>query len=263
MLTGKLNRYIVYFFLILAIYSCYKGYKWLDSSSTNLYKIALDPSWEPLTFYGKEVNVTTFSIDLLFAIARDEKIQVEVIKATRSRLLELLDEGKVTAILTPLLPNGRNEDIYLFSEPYLKFGAVLVVKKGFKIESIEKLPKQRIAVMRGSPILFHLTLDPTVIVIPYESPIMALDELAKGGVDAVLMDQLLSFLYFGELYKDRLQVATLPLTKDGLRLVTLKDKEGEDLIDAFNRGLKSVRGSGLYKELLTRWELFDPEEIKN
>lgn len=263
MFKGTLNRYIVYFFAIMAIYCSYKGYKWLNAPSDNIYKVAFDPTWAPLSFYGKEVNVTTFSIDLLFAVAREERLQVEVIKAGHSRLLEMLEEEKVSAVLTSLLPTGRNEEIYLFSEPYLKFGAVLVVKKGVKIETIEKLPKQRVGVMRGSPILFHLTLDPTVIVIPYESPLMALDELASGRVDAVLIDQLLSFLYFGELYKDKLQVATLPLTEDGLRLVTLNDQEGDLLIKAFNEGLKSVKEKGIYKELLMRWDIFDPEDIKN
>ncbi len=36
------------------------------------------------------------------------------------------------------------------------------------------------------------------------------------NVDIVLMDQLLTYLYFGAVYRDRLKVATLPLSNEGL-----------------------------------------------
>ena len=54
---------------------------------------------------------------------------------------------------------------------------------------------------------------------------------------------------------------TPPLTQEGLRLVTLKNEKGQQLIDAYNEGLDRLKEAGTYDKLLEKWGLINPEKF--
>lgn len=194
-------------------------------------------------------------------IAKQEHFQVEIMRTGFKRLMDLLDDGLVDGVLTSITPDEIAEERYYFSEPYYRFGAVLVVRKDFDFSSLKSLPNKRIGVKRGSSILYHTSIDPSVSIIPYDSSLMALDDLVRDRVDGVIMDQLLAYNYFGGAYRNQLKVATLPLTLEGLRLVTLQESYAEELIEKFNKGLKKLQEDGIYEKLLLDWDLYNPEKL--
>jgi ABC-type amino acid transport substrate-binding protein len=246
---------------LCAVFFLYIGFRWISPSLPSVYKVAIDSTWYPMNFYGREPSITAFSIDVLFSIARREKIQVDLVHSGPKRILELLDDELVHGILTGMKPDPKLEETYYFSEPYYKFGAVLVIRKEDDFTSLLNLPNKRVAVRRNSPILFKVQVDPNATIIPYDAPVGAFEQLVRGEVDAVVIDKLLAYLYYGGSYLDKLKVVTLPLTTDGLRLVTLQDSAGEALIEAFNEGLKQIKEEGVYNEFLRQWDLYNPEKI--
>jgi polar amino acid transport system substrate-binding protein len=264
---GKLYKYIrpvAYFILsIIVLFGGYRACLWVLPPAPDVYKIAIDSTWYPLSLYGKDSAFTAFSIDVLFAIAKREKVKVEIVRSGPKRLLELLDDGQVHGILTGIRKQQVPEEQYYFSEPYYRFGGVLIIRKNDSFSSLMDLPSKRIAVKRNSPILFRVQIDPRVSVIPFDSPVAALDQLMKGDLDGVIMDQLLAYLYFAGVYQDQMKVVTLPLTMDGLHLMTLQDDVGEGLIEVFNEGLQLLKEDGTYLKFLKQWDLYDPEVIQN
>lgn len=249
------------FLLLLLLFGIYRSYRWISPSNPEVYRVAIDSTWYPLTLFGKEPAITAFSIDMMFSIAKREKIKIELVQSGPKRILELLDDGQVHGILTGLKPDPKLEETYYFSEPYYRFGAVLVIRKEDTFNSLMTLPNKRIAVRRNSPILFKVQVDPKAIIMPFDSPVGAFEQLSRGEVDAVVIDQLLAYLYFGGSYKDKLKVVTLPLTIDGLRLVTLQDDAGESLIELFNDGLRQIKEEGVYSKFLIQWDLHNPESL--
>jgi polar amino acid transport system substrate-binding protein len=108
-------------------------------------------------------------------------------------------------------------------------------------------------------VLYRLQLNCQVTIIPYTNELSALHALSENKLDAVIVDQLLTYLYFGALYPDQLQVVTQPLTNEGLRLMTFK-KDAE-LVKKFNAGLQNLKDNGTYDRLLTNWDIYDPEIV--
>lgn len=263
---NKFKRYFYWggyalLFLILG-WGGLRIFHWVSPPTPEVYKVAIDSTWYPLSLYGKDSAFTAFSIDLLFAIAKREKIKVEVIRSGPKRLIELLEDEKVHAVFSSIRPDAEKEAEFLFSEPYYRFGAVLIFRREDPFTTLKDLPKKRIAVKRNSPILYRIQLDPNAEVVPFDSPIAALDQLTRNEVDGVIMDQLLAYLYVSGFYTSKLKVVTLPLTTDGLRLVTCKGDIQEELITSFNAGLLKIKEDGVYVQLLKQWDLYDPGLIE-
>lgn len=253
-------------YIALSLFVLFGGYRaclWVMPPKPEVYKIAIDSSWYPLSLYGKDSAFTAFSLDMLFAVAKKEKIKVEIVYSGPKRLLELLDDGQVHGILTGIRRQQVPEGEYYFSEPYYRFGGILIIRKEDSFSSLMDLPSKRIAVKRNSPILFRVQIDPRVSIVPFDSPVVALDQLTRGYLDGVIMDQLLAYLYFAGAYQSQLKVVTLPLTTDGLHLVTLQDREGEKLTELFDQGLQAIKEDGTYLKFLDQWDLYDPEVLKN
>lgn len=256
-----LKRGLTFLLILIVFWGGVRACYWISPSEPDLYRIGIDSTWYPMNLYGKEQQFTAFANDLLSKIAQNQQLHVEIVRSGPKVLQDLLDDGKYNGILSSINPDLQGEDKYYFSEPFYRLGAVFVVRKDFDFKSLQNLPQMRIGVNRGSSILYHMQIDPSISVQPYTSPLIALDNLIRGELDGVVMDQLLAYLYFGSLYGDKLKIATLPLTVEGLRLVTLQDKLGADLIDKFNIGLKNLKADGTYKLLLQKWDLFNPEQM--
>lgn len=257
------HKLISFFLLILAGFALSRGYnkihEWTSPPPT--YVIGIDPTWHPLNLHGVEHSMSAFASDLILAVAKDQGMKVQLIKSGHKCLIDMLDDGIVDGVLTPVTKSLNHE--YYYSEPAYRYGAVIIVKRSSGIKSLSDLEKKRVAVKRGSPILYRLSLDPKVIVVLYEKPTIAMDNLKKGEYDAVVMDQLLTFLYFGGTYQDGLTAIGLPLTSEAIRLMTLKDKSKEGLIEKFNAGLQNLKENGTYHKLLEDWGLYDPESLKS
>lgn len=259
--TGRwLKRFVKFGSLFLLIFLIYRLVHALTPSPPEVYRLGMDPDWYPLALYGKEHHITFFSTELLTEIAQDQDINIELQKVTHKRLFELLDQGLVDGILTSVLPDRNHLHRYDFSESYYPYGAVLVTKKGSSIRSLGDVENKRLGVKRSSPVLFRVPISAQVYVTPYDNFLMALHALSEGKVDAVLLDQLLFYVYFSPLYPGQLQVVTMPLTEEGLRLATLKGKE-ETLIQKFNSGLEDLKKKGTYQQLLSEWDLYHPNQL--
>ncbi len=97
-------------------------------------------------------------------------------------------------------------------------------------------------------------------VVPFTNEKAALQALSENQVDAVIVDQLLTYLYYGAFYPDQLTVVTQPLTNEALRLMTLKNDD--ELVEMFDEGLSNLKSEGTYDALLTQWGIYDPEIVK-
>ncbi|KAF3363065.1 putative bacterial extracellular solute-binding protein [Chlamydiales bacterium STE3] len=246
------------FFVISAFLFLFFGIRACSSyfnPNIPVYRIARDPTWHPLQLYNKENNITAFSGELLAEIAEEQNLKVELFSSGSQNLFEGLDYQTVDAVLSSLNPDLVAKGSYFFSEPYYSFGAVIVVPANSKIAALEDLSNKVVAVKRGSSVLFNLPLASSAIITPYDSPTFVLNELILNRIDAVIMDQFTAYLFLSEFFRNRLKVASLPITIEGLRLITKKDAKGAFLIKKFNEGLKALKENGTYDLLLNKWDL--------
>lgn len=239
---------------LLLVRSCYQ----YVFKTVEPFVIARDATWYPLSFAGKEKNMLGFSDDLLIEIARLKNLQINLTQASRGDLFEMLDYGGADAILTSLTPTSTTSEQYLFSSIYYPLGAVLLVEPSSKIYSLADMEGKYLGVLRGSPVLFNITKYPPLKVVPYDRQTKMLEDIIDDKIDGALLNQLVAFNLVNGYYKGRLQIVTQPLTNEGLRLAAYHSSKNQQFINAFNEGLEELSASGKYKELLLKWDLYDP-----
>ncbi|NGX37747.1 MAG: Arginine-binding extracellular protein ArtP [Chlamydiae bacterium] len=242
------NKCIFCFLLLFALFSC-------DGKRTpSTYEIGIDPSWYPLQVPGQEKNILAFSIELLTTIAKKEDLQLAVMQRNWDNLLWGLRAEKYPAALSTMRPYTFYQKEYSFSQAYLMTGPVLVVPKNAKAKNIDDMQGKEMGVVRGSSAALLLQTVPGVMLQGYDSIATTLEALDQQQVDGAVIEVLMAQDYVRNLYADTLKVVGLPMSDEGLRLVSLFHYAPQ-LMERFDKGLMKMKKSGEYDNLLTKWGL--------
>ena len=240
-------------YAVIMLFCCI-GCEKADSSSVRSYRVARDPTWYPLNFMGKGDNVLAFSDELLNQMAYIEGFNVDILQDGWDNIIFDLSKGHYDAILTSLEPTEQYRARYSFSDVYLHVGDVIVVRADSPVLTLQDLEGKILAVKNQSLSLLTLEEFPDVVTEKYHNTANVLESLEAGVYDGVVMGILPAYAFTENIYKGRLRVCDMMLTKTGLRLMTLKGKNKE-LIQSFNTGLNSIKKSGGYDSLLRKWDL--------
>ncbi|GAB4231918.1 MAG: hypothetical protein Tsb0021_10460 [Chlamydiales bacterium] len=209
---------------------------------------------------GKENNLLGFIDELISTIAREKKINIQFVSTAPNTLISGLDNDRYEAVVTQLTPSILNRQRFLFSDPLLRLGPVLVVHQESTIRSLSQLKEKIIGIQRGSASAFDTVRFPAVIITPYENLMLALDTLSRRRIDAVIMEAIPAYVYTQSFYRDDLKIATPPLTDFGLRLMTKTNQD--NFMKLFDKGLEEIKEKGIYEDLIKKWGLFDPDKIQ-
>lgn len=223
------------------------------------YHIAQDPFWYPLNLLGKESSVTAFADDLLIAISQKQSIPIEIISTSSYQLLEGLENENYDGALTALIPTPQTRVTFLFSNPFLTLGPVLIVLENSPIKSLSEMNDKIVGMGSDFSFIFDIAKYPQFIIKRYDIPTNALEDLVAGKIDGVIMGAFPAYTYANGGYKGKIKIISTPLTQEGLRLITLHNTAGEALIKNFNDGLDSLKKSGTYDALINKWGLVRTE----
>jgi ABC-type amino acid transport substrate-binding protein len=218
------------------------------------YSIGRDMSWFPLTLYQQLPNLNAFTNALVQEIAKVEDVPLHIYNIDWGQLFQILEEGEVAGIFTSLSPNVITKEKYTFSAPFLALGPVLIVPYESKATSLADLEGKIVSVNQFDETSLMVQQYPSIIIRLYQNRATALETLANGEVDAVLMSILDAQALVFQLYREKLKIVTGPLNNKALRLITLKDKH-DSLIRHFNQGLETLLSSGKYDFLRHHYQL--------
>lgn len=244
---------VICVFIGLSIKSC------SSPPPSKVYRIGRDLNWYPGRAMGKQNNLLAFLDDLIFLVANEENLHVELTSSFASNLFKGLDNHAFDAIVSSVLPTPVSREDYVFSDPIFLLGPVLIVPKNSKIATLTEMENKIIGIRSGSSVVFDVERFPNIDIISYDNVLIALDSLTRGNIDGVILDLIPAQIYVTSLYKNQLKIVTDPLTKEGLRLVAVKNPEGTHFIEIFNKGLKEAKTSQAYNALLKKWGLFNFE----
>lgn len=254
----KLKIYSIFFLLlsvalISLVNSCSK-----PSQTRKTVLIGRDTTWYPLTVMGKEQSLQGFMDELLLSVAAKHNLEVIFVPTSANQLIDRLEMGSLDVVISNLQPTHSNQEAFEFSDPLFLTGPVLVTPINSTITQLKQLERKSIGVRVSSSTTLNLLKSSSMTVVPYDSLTTAMNSLTLGQTDALLVDALPAYALISSLYKGKLKIATSPLTNEGLRLITLKDPEGERLIKVVNEELILLKENGTFNTLLKRWDLFDP-----
>jgi len=218
------------------------------------FVVATDASFPPMEFVDESKNIVGFDIDLLKAIAADQKFEVEFNNVAWDGIFAGLEAGQYDAIMSSVTVTDERKQKYNFSDGYFDANqAIVVVADNADIKDEKGLTGKKIGVQietTGAIALRSLGLEPK----QYDSPDLAMQDMVNGNLDAVVVDTPVAanFALQSEQFKGKLKIASEIVTNEVYAL-TVQKGDPKGLLPLFNAGLANVKASGEYGKIYEKW----------
>ncbi len=224
---------------------------------SKIFVIARDPSWYPLDLMGKEKSVVAFTNDLLLYIAQEKSVRLQLISVSANAIFEGLESEKYNAIISSLMPNPENNQIYNFSDTFFFVGPVLIVPTESTITSFDQMSDKVIGIPSNPNISINIGRYKSFYK-PYENMTEAFTDLYRNGIDGILLPVMQANTYIDTFHKGAFKIVSVPLSDLGLRLVAKQSNESDYVLHLFDEGLKEAIKNGTYNALCKKWGLINP-----
>ena len=222
-------------------------------AETKKYVIATNVFFAPFEFQNDAGEYVGIDIDLLEAIAQDQGFTYELRHMTFSEVLQAVAEGQVDGALAGISITEERKEFFDYSESYFEGGIVLGTDASRRdINSYEDLAGKTVAV---------------AVAAGTEAEAFAESIQERYGFEIVIFQE------FKDVYTDVLEGNSQAFFEDypvlgyiisqGLQFKIISDIERKspygfivpkgqnpELLEMFNEGLKNLKKSGKYEEIL-------------
>lgn len=201
-------------------------------------------------------NIVGFDIDLINAIAKDQKFEVEIKNTAWDGIFAGLDGGAYDAILSSVTITDERKKSYDFSDPYFDANQAIVVRTDDStIKSEQDLAGKTVGAQIGTTGAIYVgdKLKEATLK-QYDTPDLAVMDLVNKNIDAVLVDTPVAANYAlqAEQYKGKLKMAAQIVTDERYGL-TVQKGDPKKFLALFNAGLKNVKANGEYDKIYQKW----------
>lgn len=225
-----------------------------DTAKTDkVYKIATDTTFAPFEFENEKGEMVGVDLDILKAISEDQGFQYELVVAGFSAAVTGLEAGEYDGVIAGMSINPEREAKYDFSEPYYDSGVGMAVSADSDIASYEDLKDKTVAAKIGTE---GCTFAES-IADQYGFTIIQFEDSASMYQDVLAGNSVACFEDYPVLGYEISRGTALKLPLDMERgssygFATLKG-ENPELVEMFNAGLKNLKDSGKYDEILNTY----------
>lgn len=215
--------------------------------------IGMDDSFPPMEFRDSSNNLQGFDIDLANEISKRLNIKVEFMPTDWNGVIQSLNAKRFDIILSALSVTPEREQQIAFSKPYLEDNQVIVVaKNNTDITEPEDLKGKIVGVQLGST--SEEAMKPLVNTIKevkkYERNTQALEDLAIGRTQAVVVDELVGRYYIKE-HSDKYKILSKPLTREPVAVGFRKDDTTTK--EKFDKALDEMKKDGTMENISKKW----------
>lgn len=222
------------------------------------YTVGSELSYPPFQFMkDSQGGVDGFEMELLQAIAKAEKFNVNIINTPRNTAMQTLNSGERDIWASAFSINPETEANAELSKPFLDFEFTIYVldndaNKGLVSPASFKGKKLSVSQFSkyATDAATRLTESPKNVI---ASPTLylALKEVYLKQADGVLSDS--RVLAYHKLKNPEIKTRSIPLGDPPKHLVFLVKKGRTDLIEKLNSGLDKVKADGTYTQLVKKW----------
>jgi len=217
--------------------------------------VASDATWPPLEMLDAEKNVVGYSIDYLKAVAKEAGLPVTFRNTAWDGIFAALESRQADIIASSVTITDRRKKAMGFTEPYCEIRQAVVVPVGSSIKGLEDLKGLKEGGQIGTTGLIETMPKSKVdaVIKTYDEVGLALEDLAKGNIDAVVCDSPVAQFYANKKdeYKGKLRIAHITDDVEYYGFALRKDDQA--LIDALNKGIAAVKAKGLDKAIIEKW----------
>ncbi len=219
------------------------------------FVIASDAAFPPMEFVDANKKIVGFDIDLINAIATDQKIAIEVKNTAWDGIFAGLEAGQYDAILSSVTITDERRQKYDFSEGYFDANQGIVVRtEDTAIKAAANLAGKTVGVQIETTGAIEVRKIAGAKVKQFDTPDLAFLDLLNKNVDAVVVDTPVAadFALNSPQFKGKLKIANEIVTKEAYGL-TVKKGDPKKLLPMFNAGLKNLKASGEYVKIYEKW----------
>ncbi len=240
--------------LTFALGGCSSGKTADEGNAGKKYIIATDTTFAPFEFQNEAGAYVGVDIELLAAIAADQKFQYDLQTLGFSAAVTALESSQADAVIAGMSITDERSQKYDFSDAYYDSGVVMAVKSdNDTIKSYADLKGKKVAVKTGTEgaTFAESIKDEYRFEVSYfdESPFMY-EEVKAGNSVACFEDY--PVMGYGISQGNGLKMVTDMEKGSSYGFAVLKSKNPE-LIEMFNKGLKDIKESGEYQKILDKY----------
>ena len=218
----------------------------------NRIKVGMSGSYKPYTYIDDKGELTGFDVDVWKEIGKRLDREVEFVTSDFSGLFGMLDVGQIDTIANQITVTEARTEKYLFTSPYVYYGAQLLTKEGREdIYDLESLKGKKVAVSLGSnyeEMLRTYDVDGEIEVVTYDSGPGAYQDVALGRVDAALNDRLALLSVINESGLP-LKLAGQPIKEMHNAFPFIVNDSNVTLISEIDRAIEDMYNDGTMKAL--------------
>ncbi len=245
--------------LILAAALCTLAFAGCGETAQNEtpdYVIATDKGFSPFEFQDAEGNIVGIDMDILAAIAEDQGFTYDLQYIGWDSAIAACQSGQANGMIAGAsITDERKESGWIFSDGYYDATQGMAVAKDSDIAGFADLNGKKVAVKNGTmsnqyaesikdEYGFEVVTFPT-------SPDMY--QAVLGGQVAACFDDTPILKYnikIGELDMKFVEGTETEPAQYGFAIFDAKNQE---LVDKFNAGLKNIKDSGKYDEIIAKY----------
>jgi ABC-type amino acid transport substrate-binding protein len=252
-----MNKLLIIIFVLL-LFGC-------DSTPNGKsYLVATDATLAPMSFMSIGNTITGFEPDLMRAIAKEAGLNIQLVNVEWAGLLGGLITRKFDMVISSVTILEERKERMAFSDPYLKSGLALVIRKDQKgIKSFADAKKNNFlfGAQVGTTAYFSLENDPSIRKKGYQMYGHAVADLINGKIDAVLGESTGTLFYQNKnkpLF-EKIKMAGETMTNEHYAIVI--HKEDNELKTEINFALDKLLKNGTVSRLHSKWNLGQAAQV--
>jgi glutamine transport system substrate-binding protein len=226
-----------------------------QGAAAKKYKIATDAAYAPMEYMEKG-KIVGFDIDFLAAVMEEAGLDYEVVNTGWDPMLESVRQGtEYDAGISSVSITEERKQTYDYSVPYFESTNMILTKEGSSIKSALDLKGKKVAVQGGTTadtLMQEIMGADSSDLKKFESNALAMIELDKGGVDAVVADIAIVREYVknnpDKKFETILDPERFPSEFYGILL-----PKGSELKAKLDPAIKKLLENGKYTEIYKKW----------
>ena len=227
-----------------------------STGSDKTWVIAMDTVFRPFEYTDENGEFVGIDVDIIKAVAANQGFNIEIQSLGWDAAVTAVQAGQADALLAGAsITKERKDSGWIFSDSYYDSYQVFAAKTDSGIESLDDLKGKTIAVKNAtaganyakelkdkygfkidtyedSPTMYQAVVLGQADACVEDKPIMA-DNIKTGGLDLTIVESTAS------------KVAPYGFA--------IMNKDNQELLDMFNKGLQEIKDNGTYDEILNKY----------
>lgn len=218
------------------------------------YVVATDITFAPFEFQDKAGKFVGIDIDLLNEIADNQKFNISIKPLGFDAALQAVQANQADAVIAGMSITDARKKVFDFSDPYFESGVQMaVLKSNDEIRSYADLKGKRVAVKngtQGSDFANSIKDKYGFEVVSFADSPSMFEEVKTGNSVAVFEDY--PVLLYGIAQGNGFKTVT-PKEKGSSYGFAVNKGRNAELLTKFNAGLKELKESGRYDEIVASY----------